>query len=113
MAVVPGYLNDVFISYVRDDNAATGGLVAAFQKEPDLRPYETKPVEADMNATNAKTAWGAPASLKMDFSKEDAADDLALNEVIWRSVRGAASPMPAPRRAAFVFTKVQKKDDDD
>ncbi len=33
MAVVPGYLNDVFISYVRDDDTAAGGLVAAFQKE--------------------------------------------------------------------------------
>jgi hypothetical protein len=38
-----------------------------------------------------------------DFTKEDAADDLLFNEVIWRSVRGADSPMPAPVRAAFVF----------
>ena len=40
----------------------------------------------------------------MDFTKEDAADDLLLTEIIWRSVRGANSPMPAPVRAAFVFT---------
>jgi hypothetical protein len=39
----------------------------------------------------------------MDFSVEDAADDLLLNEIVWRSVRGPNSPMPAPRRAAFVF----------
>ena len=46
-------------------------------------------------------------------TKEDAADDLLLNEVIWRSVRGAESRMPAPRRAAFVYTKAgQEKDDD-
>ena len=32
MAVVPGYLNDVFVSYVRDDDAACGGLVAEFLK---------------------------------------------------------------------------------
>jgi len=49
----------------------------------------------------------------MDFTKEDAADDLLLNEVIWRSVRGATSPMPAPRRAAFVFTARKKADTDD
>jgi hypothetical protein len=48
----------------------------------------------------------------MDFSKEDAADDLQLNEVIWRSVRGPNSPMPAPRRAAFVFTRAGKEDED-
>ena len=48
----------------------------------------------------------------MDFTKEDAADDLALNEVIWRSVRGANNPMPAPRRAGFVFTHPKADDDD-
>ena len=44
---------------------------------------------------------------------EDAADDLVLNEIIWRSVRGPQSKMPAPVRAAFVFTKPGKDDDDD
>ena len=47
---------------------------------------------------------------RMDFSKEDAADDLALNEVVWRSVRGANSPMPAPRRAGFVFNRMEDDD---
>jgi len=47
----------------------------------------------------------------MDFSKEDAADDLLLNEVIWRAVRGDDSPMPPPTRAGFVF--VHNKVDDD
>jgi hypothetical protein len=49
----------------------------------------------------------------MDFSKEDAADDLLLNQVIWQSVKGADSQMPAPRRAAFVFTHSAADDDDD
>jgi hypothetical protein len=39
----------------------------------------------------------------MNFAREDAVNDLMLNEVVWRSVRGAASPMSAPVRAAFVF----------
>jgi hypothetical protein len=46
---------------------------------------------------------GAQLSESLDFRKEDAADDLVLNEIIWRSVRGPTSPMPAPVRAAFVF----------
>ena len=37
-----------------------------------------------------------------DFSKEDAAPDVPLNEAIWKSVRGADSRMPAPVNAAFV-----------
>ena len=40
------------------------------------------------------------------------ADDLLLNEIIWRSVRGADSPMPAPVRAAFVFAHPKDGDDD-
>jgi hypothetical protein len=46
----------------------------------------------------------------MNFAKEDAADESLLNEVVWKSVRGADSPMPAPVHAAFVFAH---KDDDD
>lgn len=89
-------------------DAAALPLFASFQKEPDLRPYAVKPVEVDMGAKNLASAWGAKESRKMNFTKEDAADDLKLNEVIWRSVRGAKSPMPAPRRAAFVFTEKDK-----
>jgi YVTN family beta-propeller protein len=94
-------------------DAAAMPMFASFQKESDLTPYKCRPVDIDMNARNQKLAWGAKESLKMDFTKEDAADDLLLNEVIWRSVRGADSPMPAPRRAAFVFTKAGGEEDDD
>jgi hypothetical protein len=52
-------------------------------------------------------------SEKMDFSIPDAADDLLLNEIVWRSVRGADSPMPPPVRAAFVFARAGDDDDDD
>jgi hypothetical protein len=83
----------------------------SFQATPDLRPYKAAPVKVDLNQRNTKTAWGHKLSEKMDFTKEDAADDLMLNEVVWRSVRGADHPMPAPRRAAFVFA--HPKDDDD
>jgi hypothetical protein len=37
-----------------------------------------------------------------DFTKEDAAPDLALNEAIWKSVRGADAVMPAPVNASWV-----------
>jgi hypothetical protein len=49
----------------------------------------------------------------MNFAKEDAADDLQLNEIIWRSVRGEGVPMPPPVRASFVFSKAGDDDDDD
>jgi hypothetical protein len=94
-------------------DAAAMPMYASFQATPDLTPYTVRAATTDLEQKNTKTAWGAKASQRMDFTKEDAADDLKLNEIIWKSVRGADSPMPAPRRAAFVFTSRKKADKDD
>ncbi|MEP6668433.1 MAG: beta-propeller fold lactonase family protein [Chthoniobacter sp.] len=94
-------------------DAAAMPMWASFQAKADLRPYAAKPATTDLGQMNAKTAWGAKASQRMNFAKEDAADDLKLNEIIWKAVRGADSSMPAPRRAAFVFTSKKKADKDD
>jgi hypothetical protein len=58
-----------------------------------------------MNAKVAANAYGVKETLAMDFTKEDAADDLALNEIIWRNVRGANARMPAPIRRAWVLSE--------
>ncbi|MSU33684.1 MAG: YncE family protein [Pedosphaera sp.] len=84
-------------------DARANPMFNAFQPHPDKRPYHCLPVAQDRAEKNVASAWGSTLSLAMDFSKEDAADDLQLNEVIWRSVKGANSPMPRPRRAAFVL----------
>ncbi len=91
-------------------DAAATPMFNAFQAQADTRPYEALPPNVDLNEQNTLYSWGSEASRKMDFSKEDAADDHLLNEIIWHSVRGANSPMPAPTRAAFVLA--QPKDDD-
>jgi hypothetical protein len=83
-------------------DAAAAPMYHTFRDTPDRTPYRCRPVAVDRDEKNGKAAWGAEESAKMDFSTEDAADDLVLNEVIWRSVKGPDSPMPAPRRAAFV-----------
>ncbi len=93
-------------------DAAALPMFNSFQNKPDVRPYQARPVTVNLNERNTRKSPGADLSAKMDFTKEDAADDLALNEVIWRSVRGANSPMPAPRRAGFVFTHPKADDDD-
>ena len=94
-------------------DAAATPMFNSFQAKPDLRPYQFLPVNVDLNERNGRTAWGSDLSKKMNFAKEDAADDLLLNEVIWHSLRGADSPMPAPVRAAFVFAHDKESDDDD
>jgi hypothetical protein len=45
---------------------------------------------------NKPTAYGARESAKMDFAEADEAPMHRLNEIIWKSVKGADSPMPPP-----------------
>jgi hypothetical protein len=86
-------------------------MFGSFAPQRDTRPYKARPANVDLNERNKKTAWGSKLSARMNFAREDAADDILLNEIIWRSVRGDHHPMPAPTRAAFVFPS--RKDDDD
>ncbi|HEY3127815.1 MAG TPA: alkaline phosphatase family protein [Acidobacteriota bacterium] len=93
-------------------DAAAMPMFNAFQPGADARPYQALPANVDLNERNKKSAFGSRLSSRMDFSKEDAADDLLLNEVIWKSIRGAHSPMPRPTRAGFVFTRPVRDADD-
>jgi hypothetical protein len=77
-------------------------MFQSFQAKPDLHPFMGLPVNVDFQEKNPTNAWGADLSARMDFSKEDAADDFQLSEVVWHSVRGPNIPMPGPVRAAFV-----------
>jgi YVTN family beta-propeller protein len=84
-------------------DAAALPMYASFQAKADLTPYEYTHAHVDLNDKNTVASWGAAESGKMDFRDADAGDDRRLNEIIWRSVRGAKRPMPAPVHAAFVW----------
>ena len=90
-------------------DAAAQPMYASFAAKPDLKPYTAVKPEVDLNELNKKDAWGAERSAKLDLEKEDAADDLVFNEIIWRSVKGADSPMPAPVRAGWFVPKFKVK----
>ena len=94
-------------------DAAARPMLGTFQGQPDLTAFDAVPARVDLNARNPKEAWGAKVSLKMDFRQADRADDIVLNEIIWRSVRGANHPMPAPLRAAFFQAHPAGDGDDD
>jgi DNA-binding beta-propeller fold protein YncE len=96
-------------------DAAARPMFNSFQPKPDFTPYTHVVPQVDLNEVNKPGAWGAKLSESFDLTKEDQADDLLFNEVIWRSVKGPDSKMPAPVRAAFfVPVKASKgKDDDD
>ena len=94
-------------------DAAARPMYHAFAKKADLGTYEHVVPKADLFEKNQPSAWGAKLSEKFDLTREDRVDDHLLNEVVWRSVRGAHSPMPAPVRAAFFFPNPPKSKDKD
>jgi len=90
-------------------DAAATPMFNSFTPEADVRPFVASPANVDLTATNSIAAWGA--GLKFNFAREDAVDDLLLNEMIWRSIRGMEQPMPAPVRAGFVQVNAARDDD--
>lgn len=77
-------------------DAAANPMYAAFAGTPDLTPYVHREPTHNVNEKNAATAWGAKESMEMNLSGVDQAPMFALNEIVWKSVRGAESPMPVP-----------------
>jgi DNA-binding beta-propeller fold protein YncE len=86
-------------------DAAARPMYASFQKTPDLRPYTPRQPKVDWEARNPGAGLGARLSEGLDLTKEDAADDILFNRIIWHAVKGPDVPMPAPVRAAFVRPK--------
>lgn len=94
-------------------DAAAVPMSDCFTSNPDFRPYKVKSANVDLEQRN--TAWNKSAerSQEWNFAREDAAPDLDLNEVVWKSVKGEDSVMPAPRRSAFLKLEQKRENDDD
>ncbi|WP_372781051.1 alkaline phosphatase family protein [Phenylobacterium sp.] len=77
-------------------DAAATPFYAALGTTPDLTPFMGLPAQWDVNEKNSPEAYGARESAKMNFAEADEAPMHRLNEIIWKSVKGADSPMPPP-----------------
>ncbi len=91
-------------------DAAATPLWNCFQAAPDPEPFTAVPPLVD---TRERTTFDASAlqSTRLDFSRADRVPDNLLNEILWKSVKGAGSIAPAAHRAAFVVTSARKDDD--
>ncbi len=92
-------------------DAAAMPFFRSFTASPDLTPYTAKPANINVNERNTAMNKLAIESEKFNLAVEDAAPDIPFNEIIWKSVKGENSVMPAPRHSAFI--KVAEKDNDD
>lgn len=98
-------------------DAAATPLYNAFQAAADFAPFRHREARVPLDEKNSEGAWGAAASMAMNLEEADRAPDLELNEIVWRAVRGASSPMPPPVRSGFVRPLAdddeEGEDDDD
>ena len=86
-------------------DAGARPMYASFHAKPDITPYGKVEPGVSLEEKNKAEAWGAKKSIALNLEIEDAADDLVFNEIIWKSVKGPNSPMPAPVRGAFFLRK--------
>jgi YVTN family beta-propeller protein len=98
-------------------DARASRMWALFGNRPDLRPYDAREPEVvpfgDPGApVNPRSAPMAAQSARWNFAKEDATPEVALNEAIWKSVRGRHARMPAPRHDRIIGSTPTDEDHD-
>ena len=99
-------------------DAAAMPMYTSFGTVPNVTPFNVIPPMIDLNAKNTKKSYGARESSRMDLRDVDRAPMRELNEIIWKSIKGKDSIMPAPvhRFRPLIDTSEsmkKRKDDDD
>ncbi len=95
-------------------DAAATPMWRSFNKSTNTDSFVAKSANIDLNERNVAINFNSKRSQKLDLTRPDAIDDLIFGEIVWQTVRGQKSKMPAPRRGAFVrLDKFEKDEDDD
>jgi hypothetical protein len=77
-------------------------LADAFASTPDTAPYTALKPLVPLDEKNPAGTAEARTSARLDFSREDRADDEVFNRVLWRTIKGATRPYPGARRLAVL-----------
>ena len=77
-------------------DAAAMPMYASFGTKPVITSFDVIQPLVDVNVKNTEKSYGAKESSRMDFSDLDRAPMHALNEIIWKSIKGKNSTMPPP-----------------
>lgn len=76
-------------------------MLASFSSLPDATPYTAQRPTQNLQEVNPVNAPLAAQSAAQDLRAEDRIDMAEFNEAIWASVKGAGTPMAAPRHSVF------------
>jgi len=91
-------------------DAAAIPMFTAFDDIADFAPYDALPNTYPLDEMNTADSYGAELSMQMNLEELDAAPEELLNEIIWKSIRGADSEMPRPHT---IRVWIDLDDDDD
>jgi YVTN family beta-propeller protein len=83
-------------------DAAAWPLYGALQATPVATPFTHLSARVPLDEKNDWKSWGAAASLRMNLAEADRIPEQEFNEIIWRSIKGAQSPMPPIVHSAWV-----------
>ncbi|GAB3692878.1 hypothetical protein GCM10027592_12200 [Spirosoma flavus] len=92
-------------------DAAATPMWRCFSKSATLTPFVAREPGIDLNQKNVAVNRNSRRSSMFNLTRPDEIDDLIFSEIVWQTVRGEKSRMPAPRRGAFV--RLGKGGDDD
>ncbi len=87
----------VGISPMTQFDAAATPMLNSFTNQANLTPYKFRVPTQSLAQNNQANAPLAAQTDSIDFSQEDRAPEQLLNEMIWKSVKGNDSEMPAPK----------------
>ncbi len=93
-------------------DAAATPMWECFTSTPDLTAYRALKNNVDLEAKNVAMTESARRSETFNLAVEDAAPDDEFSEVIWKTVKGEKSQMPAPRRSAFIRLVENEEEDE-
>jgi len=93
--------------------AAATPMYRSFSQNVDNKGFTKRENQINLNEMNVEVSENSIKSEKMDFSKPDLIDDLELNRIVWQSVKGLDSEMPAPKRSAFLRFSESDEDEAD
>lgn len=92
-------------------DAAATPMYGCFTSKPDLTSYIALKNNIDLDELNQEDNKLSRLSYQFNLEQADAAPDLAFSEVIWKTVKGEKSEMPAPRRSAFIIPRKEEEGD--
>jgi YVTN family beta-propeller protein len=93
-------------------DAAATPMWRSFSKTPNNQPFIARKNNINLDERNVAVNRNSIKSAEFDLSKPDLINDLEFSQIVWQSVKGLKSSMPAPKRSAFLVLKEEDGEED-